>query len=456
MKKIILLLALTFSSILFSQDRFEKIDQYLKYLYNNNKFMGSLCIREGENVVFSKAYGFADVDQKIAADRLTKYKIGSISKTFTAVMILQLIEEKKLRPETKLTRFFPKVANAESISVYDLLHQRTGIPDYVNQDSITNAEMNSADIKKALYDKIAKYDSHFAPGSQFEYSNSNYFLLGGIIEKVTQKSFAENLEERIVKKAGLGKTEEKTEMSDKGAVKKKSFVPTTYYTSETTNIKNKESYSYAFNGEQWERFPEWNNDVAFASGGIIATPADLTRFISALFERKLINSKSLEMMTEMKDGYGMALFQFPFGDRKFFGHNGKIENFNSTMGYNPDEKLSVSLIENGSNYSLNDIMIGVLSMYYKLPFPFPSFEKISDDMIAQYSGTYASTQIPLKLTVFGKNGELMAQGTGQSAFPLTMQSEKTFIFASAGIEIDFEEKGLILKQGGMKFDFTKE
>lgn len=108
MKKIILLLALTFSSILFSQDRFEKIDQYLKYLYDNNKFMGSLCIREGENVVFSKAYGFADVDQKIAADRLTKYKIGSISKTFTAVMILQLIEEKKLRPETKLTRFFPE------------------------------------------------------------------------------------------------------------------------------------------------------------------------------------------------------------------------------------------------------------------------------------------------------------------------------------------------------------
>lgn len=435
MKKLILLLALTFSNILFSQDRFEKIDQYLKYLYDNNKFMGSLCIREGENVVFSKAYGFADVEQKIAADRLTKYKIGSISKTFTAVMILQLIEEKKLRPETKLTRFFPKVANAENISIYDLLHQRTGIPDYVNQDSITNAEMNSADIKKALYDKIAKYDSRFSPGTKFEYSNSNYFLLGGIIEKVTQKSFAENLEDRIVKKANLINT---------------------YYKPDATNAQNKESYSYHFDGDQWQRFPEWKNDTAFASGGIISTPADLTRFISSLFEGKLIKPKSLEMMTEMKDGYGMALFQFPFGDRKFFGHNGKIENFNATMGYNPDEKLSVSLIENGSNYSLNDIMIGVLSMYYKLPFPFPNFEKLSDEMIAQYSGTYASAQIPLKLTVFGKNGELMAQGTGQSAFPLTMQSEKTFIFASAGIEIDFEDKGLILKQGGTKFNFTKE
>jgi CubicO group peptidase (beta-lactamase class C family) len=435
MKKLILLLALTFSNILLSQDRFEKIDQYLKYLYDNNKFMGSLCIREGENVVFNKAYGFADVEQQITADRLTKYKIGSISKTFTAVMILQLIEEKKLRPETKLTRFFPKVANAENISIYDLLHQRTGIPDYVNQDSITDTEMNSADIKKALYDKIAKYDSRFSPGTKFEYSNSNYFLLGGIIEKVTQKSFAENLEDHIVKKANLINT---------------------YYKPDATNAQNKESYSYHFDGDQWQRFPEWKNDTAFASGGIISTPADLTRFISSLFEGKLIKPKSLEMMTEMKDGYGMALFQFPFGDRKFFGHNGKIENFNATMGYNPDEKLSVSLIENGSNYSLNDIMIGVLSMYYKLPFPFPNFEKLSDEMIAQYSGTYASAQIPLKLTVFGKNGELMAQGTGQSAFPLTMQSEKTFIFASAGIEIDFEDKGLILKQGGMKFNFTKE
>ena len=119
--------------------------------------MGSLCIREGENVVFNKAYGYADVNKKIEADRTTKYKVGSITKTFTSVMILQLIEEKKLRLDTRLKRYFPKVAKADSISIADLLYQRTGIPDYINHDSLTTAELNASSIKDAIYKKIEKY-----------------------------------------------------------------------------------------------------------------------------------------------------------------------------------------------------------------------------------------------------------------------------------------------------------
>ncbi|MBD3724600.1 MAG: D-alanyl-D-alanine carboxypeptidase, partial [Flavobacteriaceae bacterium] len=102
------------------------------------------------------------------------------------------------------------------------------------------------------------------------------------------------------------------------------------------------------------------------------------------------------------------------------------------------------------------IMIGVLSIYYKLPFPFPSFEKLDSELITKYSGTYASAEIPIKLTIFEKNGDLMAQGTNQPAFPLTLKDKKTFIFATAGIEIDFEENSLILKQGGIKINFSKE
>jgi CubicO group peptidase (beta-lactamase class C family) len=91
MKKIALFLALTLSMLAVAQDRFQKIDSLLSYLNKNDKFMGALCIREGENVVFNKAYGFADVEKNTTADRLTKYKIGSITKTFTAVMIMQLM-----------------------------------------------------------------------------------------------------------------------------------------------------------------------------------------------------------------------------------------------------------------------------------------------------------------------------------------------------------------------------
>lgn len=397
--------------------------------------MGSFCIREGENVVYNKAYGFADVDKKIEADRLTKYKIGSITKTFTSAMIFQLIDEKKLRLETKLDKFFPKVKNGEQISIYDLLYQRTGIPDYINHDSLITAELNAPDLKEAIYQKIENYDSRFVVGSKYEYSNSNYYLLGGIIEKITKKSYQENLEERIVKKANLLNT---------------------YYKKENTDTAKKESYSYLFDGTNWEIIPEWKNEMAFSAGAIISTPADLTRFMNELFQGKIVSKKSLNLMTEIKDGYGAALMQFPFGDRKYFGHTGGIEGFRSVVGYNVSEKMGISLIVNGENYNRNDIMIGVLSIYYKLPFPFPKFEKISPEIIEKYSGNYSSKDLPLKINIFEKDGELLAQATGQSSFPLTMKDEKTFIFSQAGILIEFGEGTFVLNQGGMKYTFTKD
>jgi CubicO group peptidase (beta-lactamase class C family) len=435
MKKLALIFALTYSLFTVAQDRFTKMDSLLSYLNKNDKFMGSLCIREGENVVFNKAYGFADVDKNIAADRMTKYKIGSVTKTFTAVMIMQLIEEKKLNLQTKLNRFYPKIPNAEKITIYDLLHHRTGIVDYINGDSITAKNIYRFHSKEEMIQKITDYKALFEPGTKHEYSNSNYNLLGYIIETLTKKSYAENIQTRIVKKANLLNT---------------------YFPQGKIDTSVGESYSYLFNGTKWEKVEEWENSIAYSAGAIISTPADLTRFMYALFDGKLIKPSSLEQMKEIKEGYGKALMQFPFGERRFYGHTGGIENFRAVVGYYPTEKLGISLIVNGDNFNRNDIMIGVLSIYYKMPFPFPKFNKIEASELVKFTGTYSSKELPLKMTISEKNGELLAQATGQSAFPLTFKEEKTFIFAPAGIEMIFGENSFVLKQSGMSFNFSKE
>lgn len=435
MKKLALILALTYSLFTVAQDRFTKMDSLLTYLNKNDKFMGSLCIREGENVVFNKAYGFADVDKNIAADRMTKYKIGSVTKTFTALMIMQLIEEKKLNLQTKLNRFYPKITNAEKITIYDLLHHRTGIVDYINGDSITAKNIYRFHSKEEMIQKITDYKPLFEPGTKHEYSNSNYNLLGYIIETLTKKSYAENIQTRIVKKANLLNT---------------------YFPQGKIETSVGESYSYLFNGIKWEKVEEWENSIAYSAGAIISTPADLTRFMYALFDGKLIKPSSLEQMKEIKEGYGKALMQFPFGERRFYGHTGGIENFRAVVGYYPTEKLGISLIVNGDNFNRNDIMIGVLSIYYKMPFPFPKFNKIEASELVKFTGTYSSKELPLKITISEKNGELLAQASGQSAFPLTFKEEKTFIFAPAGIEMIFGENSFVLKQGGMSFNFSKE
>ena len=435
MKKLALIFALTYSLFTVAQDRFTKMDSLLSYLNKNDKFMGSLCIREAENVVFNKAYGFADVDKNISAHRMTKYKIGSVTKTFTAVMIMQLIEEKKLNLQTKLNRFYPKITNAEKITIYDLLHHRTGIVDYINGDSITAKNIYRFHSKEEMIQKITDYKPLFEPGTKHEYSNSNYNLLGYIIETLTKKSYAENIQTRIVKKANLLNT---------------------YFPQGKIETSIGESYSYLFNGTKWEKVEEWENSIAYSAGAIISTPADLTRFMYALFDGKLVKPSSLEQMKEIKEGYGKALMQFPFGERRFYGHTGGIENFRAVVGYYPTEKLGISLIVNGDNFNRNDIMIGILSIYYKMPFPFPKFNKIETSELVKFTGTYSSKELPLKMTISEKNGELLAQATGQSAFPLTFKEEKTFIFAPAGIEMIFGENSFVLKQSGMSFNFSKE
>lgn len=436
MKKQLSILFLFLSLTTFAQEAsLARIDSLLSYLNEHDKFMGSVCIMQGDEVVFKQAYGYSEAIKGIRANAGTKYKIGSVTKTFTATMIMQLIEEKKILLTTKLSRFFPKIENADKITIEHLLYQRTGIKDYYSADTTLADVLGKPNMRALIMKKIENYASTFEPDSKHELSHSNYFILGEIIEKVTKKTYAENLKNRITGKL---------------------YLKNTYYTSEKADITKRESYSYTFNGEYWDRIDERSNDVFFSSGGIISTPEDLTKFIRELFKGTLVSPASVEIMKTLKDTYGMALIRFPFGERKFFGHNGKIEGFEAIMGYYKQDDMTISLISNGVNFSQNDIMLGILSIYYKSPFRFPIFETLNPEKIKDYVGNYVSKDIALKVAIFEKNGALFAQATGQPEFPLTYASEDLFYFQAGGIEIDFKKESFVLKQGRNKFNFTKE
>ena len=436
MKKQLSILFLFLSLTTFAQEAsLARIDSLLSYLNEHDKFMGSVCIMQGDVVVFKQAYGYSEATKGVRANGGTKYKIGSVTKTFTATMIMQLVEEKKILLTTKLSRFFPKIENADKITIEHLLYQRTGIKDYFTTDTTLAEVLGKPNMRALIMKKIENYASTFEPDSKHEQSNSNYFILGEIIEKVTKKTYAENLKNRITGKL---------------------YLKNTYYTSEKSDITKRESYSYTFNGEYWDKIDEISNDIVFSSGGIISTPEDLTKFIRELFKGTLVSPASVEIMKTLKDTYGMALIRFPFGERKFFGHNGKIEGFEAIMGYYKQDDMTISLISNGVNFSQNDIMLGILSIYYKSPFRFPVFETLNPEKIKDYVGNYVSKDIALKVTIFEKNGALFAQATGQPEFPLTYASEDLFYFQAGGIEIDFTKESFVLKQGRNKFNFTKE
>lgn len=416
--------------------KYRKLDSLLNYYTTNNKFMGSVSIREKDKVVFEKAYGYVDIENNIKADENTKYKIGSITKMFTAAIVFQLIEEKKLSLDTKLSKFYPDIKNAEVITIKNLLNHTSGVYNYTNDDEFMQY-LRSPQTRKAMLKRIASYQPAFDPETTADYSNSNYLLLGYIIEDITGQRYKNVVKDRIIKKAGLKNTE--------------------YF--DTIDPKQNEAYSYHFENNKWVMTEEWHESVAAAAGALQSTPTELTKFIRMLFEGKIVKKESLEEMMQTDYGYGKAIFAFPFGDRQFYGHNGGIDDFESVLGYYIKDETSISMIINGNNYDSNDVLIDILSVYYKLPFKFPNLAtvEVNPDILKSYTGTYAASNVPLKINIMYEDGKLMAQATGQGAFPLSPVSETEYIFNQAGITINFTSKdSFTVTQGETFHTFTKE
>jgi len=429
-------LATTFSAIAQSEAKYRKIDSLLNHFSRNDKFMGVISIREKGKPVFEKAYGYADVEAKVKATPDTKYKIGSVTKMFTSAMIFQLVDEKKLKLDMKLSDFFPKIKNAEKIKISDLLGHTSGIYNISDDKALDDIKMKLQN-RKQLLDRIESYSSVFEPGSKAEYSNTNYLLLGYIIQDITSKTYKEAVFERIVKRAGLKNT---------------------YYFSKI-DPKKKEAYSYKFIDGKWMRQEEYHESSAGGAAGLQSTASDLTLFAKALWSGTLISKESLAEMTKIEMGYGRGLFAFPFGERKFLGHNGDIEGFATVLGYYPKEDLAISLTLNGVNTEIDDMMIGIFSCYYKLPYRFPNFATtaVDDTILKSYEGLYTTPSLPYKVKIVAREGRLVAiaMEPGQGMFELNPLSETEFNYDPANLSMIFSPKGFTLKQGGQVTEFTK-
>jgi len=421
-----------------SQTNFDKskLDNYFDALEKNNKFMGSVAVSVNEEIVYSKTVGFADVENKVKATENSKYRIGSISKSFTAVLILKAVEENKLTLNQTIDKWFPIIEKAKNITVKHLLGHRSGIHNFTNNPDYLTWN-TKAKTEKEMIEIIKKVGNDFEPDSKAEYSNSNYVLLTYILEKGLGKSYSDLLQEYIVKPLDLKNT----------------------YVFGKINPNNNECKSYKFFGT-WSLENETDPTIPLGAGNIISTPNDVTKFADALFGEKLLKPESLEIMKTIKDGYGIGLFQIPFYKSIGYGHTGGIDGFSSVYSYFSDKKISYALTSNGTNYNNNNISIAVLSAVYGHPYEIPTFTafEVTSEELSKYLGVYASKQIPLKITITKKENVLIAQGTGQPTLPLEATEKDKFKFDQAGAEFEFHPKDntMILFQGGGQILFTKE
>ncbi len=428
-----------------AQNNFDeaKLDKYFETLERHDKVMCSVAILQDGKLVYSKAIGYSSVDDKIKSSEKTKYRIGSITKMLTSSMILQLIEEGKLTLDTKLSKYFSQVPNAEKITISNLLYHRSGIFNLTNDEKYTSYHTTKK-TKEEMLGIIASYDPVFEPDSKTEYSNSNYVLLGYLLEEITGLSYGENLKQRITNKVNLQNT---------------------YYGSKINSEKG-EAHSYIYE-DGWKKSFETDMSIPHGAGAIVSTPADLVHFIYSLFNKKIISEESFSQMTSLKENLGMGIYTFPFYDKQAFGHDGGIDHFVSNLAYFPEDKVAFAIVSNGMNFVLNDIIIGLLSIYFNVPFELPDLSKqaiiLNEDQLKNFVGYYKSDALPLEIDIKIEGEKLFGQATGQSAFPLTPFDNNEFRFEQAGIVIVFSKDGekinyneFTLKQGGGNYLYKKK
>jgi D-alanyl-D-alanine carboxypeptidase len=414
-----------------------KLDQYFDKLAEKNKAMGSVTIAKDGNLLYTRAIGYSQINgtEKKPLTGASRFRIGSITKMFTAAMILQLVEEGKLKLTDNLSIFFPQVPNASKITILQILSHRSGIPNIKRDPQRSSSSPITKDEMLAL---IVKETPDFEPDTKHLYSNSGYFILGLILEKVTGKSYGDALGERISSKIGLRDT---------------------YVATGSIDVNNNESLTYFRLGNEWKPGGETHPSLLFSAGAIVSTPNDMVKFIQALFNGKLITQQSLGQMTTLRDGEGLGMDSFKFAGKTFYGHTGGADNYGAGLAYLPEEKLAVAYTTNAKVLPVGNILNGIVDIYYNKPFQIPSFEaiEVSPEVLDKYVGVYSSPDAPVKFTISRKGTTLYVQPGTESAAPFEAIAQDKFqIEGAVIIEFDVAKKQMTIKRKGGERIFTKE
>src|SRR5262245_22514324 len=203
-----LLVLCTVQSYALANSKAQMIDQLLTKYYEYGQLNGTALVAENGRVIFRKAFGFADLEWHIPITIDTKFRIGSATKSFTAILILQLVERGKLKLEDKVTEYLSDFPGQkfDKITINHLLTHTSGIPDYNNKPDFFRMVQSGLLTEQEILKKISEYELLFEPGTKFSYSNDGYRLLGAIIEKIAGKPYAEVLRENILKPLNLTNT----------------------------------------------------------------------------------------------------------------------------------------------------------------------------------------------------------------------------------------------------------
>ena len=384
-----------------------QIDSLATAALRNGPVAGlSIAVVKGRDTIVMKGYGLADVENDIPATPQTVYRIGSITKQFTSAAVMQLVEQGKVNLDDDITKYFPGFAtHGQRILVRHLMNHTSGIPSYT--DIRNFGRVITLDLPHDSLIALVQADSlMFAPGSGFYYNNTGYYMLGMLIEKVTNQKYGDYLAAHLFQPLGLTSTR---------------------YCATAPIIKRRAQGYGVDSSRTLVNASYISMDLPFAAGSLCSTVGDLVKWENALFSGKVVSASSLAQMTTPAKltssrpmPYGFGLAPDTVGKHRVIGHGGGINGFISQEEYYPDDSLTVVVLANTSPAPSGGIARNAARLVFGLPLisrpTVPTEIALDSVKRARYVGRYAlqapdASRSPAQ--VLDENGHLVLEARGQ-------------------------------------------
>jgi CubicO group peptidase (beta-lactamase class C family) len=338
-------------------DKVAKIQEVLTLAHKYRQFNGTALVAENGKVIYKGGFGMANMEWAIPNTPDTKFRLGSITKQFTSMLTLQLVEQNKIKLDATISDYLPdyRKDTGQKVTIHNLLTHTSGIPNYTAQPGFfENVSRNPYKVDEFVK-KYASGNLEFEPGSKYNYSNSGYFLLGAIIERVTGKMYEQVLQENIFGPLG---------MKDTGYDHSDNIIP-----------KRAAGYRKTPNG--YTNAAYLDTSIPYAAGSLYSTVEDLYLWDQALYLDKLISAKSKELMYKpfLEDyAYGWVVTNASFKQNgqpvQMIAHGGGINGFATTIARFPKEKNLIVLLDN-TGQNVERVMDRIAKILYNQPYEAP-------------------------------------------------------------------------------------
>ncbi|NQX85744.1 MAG: serine hydrolase [Flavobacteriaceae bacterium] len=413
----------------------QQVDAILNAQYNHNGPGATALIYKNGEVIYRKGFGYANIELDVKMQPEHVFEIGSITKQFTAIAILMLEEQGKLKIEDDITKFIPDYPTlGKTITIHHLLNHTSGIKSYTGMKSFREkARLDMTPVE--LIDVFKNEPMDFDPGEQYRYNNSGYIILGHIIELVTGVSYEDFVQQNFFDKLGMTNS---------------------YYGSHQRLIKNR-AYGYQ-DRDGYVNADYLSMTLPYAAGSLMSNVDDLLKWQKALNTNQLISKATYEkaingslLNNREPIGYGYGLQSGKIQGSKIISHGGGIFGYTTQGIYLPKEDVFVSILTNCDCNSPGRYATKIAAIAIGKPFPdVKDAITLSDAELKKWTGAYEFSDGAVRFITV-ENGKIFSQRENSTQFEIFPLSPTRFIFEEGSIEYNFSlvngKKQAVFKTG---------